>query len=198
MSGLIGANNQFGQQFGHPDATMQGICETLMFWSVEKSWLIKSSVTSIYDIGCAVGCLLSFVVGHKVGRKKMIIAGGTIMVIGTIILASSYTRAQFLVGRVVTGFGNGINSSTVPTYQSGKWKDTHVPNKKDHRNSYKFQRWPDPSAVVDFYPPKEPLQSWDYVSHTGSTTASASSTPPFNGVSQSASRHSSPSVSFCK
>lgn len=31
MSGLIGANNQFGQQFGHPDATMQGICETFDF-----------------------------------------------------------------------------------------------------------------------------------------------------------------------
>lgn len=41
------------------------------------------------------------------------------MVIGTIILGSSYSRAQFIVGRIVTGFGNGINSSTVPTYQSG-------------------------------------------------------------------------------
>jgi MFS family permease len=77
-------------------------------------------VTSIYDIGCAVGCLLSFIVGHRVGRKRMIIAGGSIMVIGTIILGSSYSTAQFLVGRIVTGFGNGINSSTVPTYQSGK------------------------------------------------------------------------------
>ncbi|KAJ6112032.1 Major facilitator superfamily domain general substrate transporter [Penicillium sp. IBT 18751x] len=100
MSGLVGANNEFGKQFNHPDATMQGI------------------LTSIYDIGCAVGCLLSFIVGHRVGRKRMIIAGGSIMVIGTIILGSSYSTAQFLVGRVVTGFGNGINSSTVPTYQS--------------------------------------------------------------------------------
>ncbi|KAJ5621858.1 hypothetical protein N7528_005090 [Penicillium herquei] len=100
MSGLVGANNEFGKQFGHPGTNMQGI------------------LTSIYDIGCAVGCLLAFVVGHKVGRKKMIMAGGAIMVIGTIILGSSYGRTQFLVGRVVTGFGNGINSSTVPTYQS--------------------------------------------------------------------------------
>lgn len=78
-------------------------------------------VTSIYDIGCAVGCLIAFVFGHRIGRKKMIIAGGSIMIIGTIILGSSYSTAQFLVGRVVTGLGNGINSSTVPTYQSGKW-----------------------------------------------------------------------------
>ena len=40
------------------------------------------------------------------------------MIIGTIILGTSYTRAQFLVGRIVTGVGNGINSSTVPAYQS--------------------------------------------------------------------------------
>lgn len=78
----------------------------------------RQKVTSIYDIGCAAGCILSFVVGHKYGRKKMIIAGGSIMVIGTIILGSSYTRAQFLVGRIVTGLGNGINSSNVPAYQS--------------------------------------------------------------------------------
>lgn len=48
----------------------------------------------------------------------MIIAGGLIMIVGTIILGSSYNVAQFLVGRIVTGIGNGMNSSTVPTYQS--------------------------------------------------------------------------------
>jgi MFS family permease len=100
MSGLIGANNQFGRTFNNPDSTMQGL------------------LTSIYDIGCAVGCLLSLVIGHKYGRRKMIIAGGSIMIIGTIILGSSYTVPQFLVGRIVTGLGNGINSSTVPAYQS--------------------------------------------------------------------------------
>ena len=48
----------------------------------------------------------------------MILAGGTIMIIGTILLGSSNKVAQFLVGRIVTGFGNGINSSNVPMYQS--------------------------------------------------------------------------------
>ncbi|OGE50019.1 hypothetical protein PENARI_c018G03100 [Penicillium arizonense] len=100
MSGLVGADNQFGKTFNNPDSTMQGL------------------LTSIYDIGCAVGCLLSLVVGHRFGRRKMIMAGGSIMIIGTIILGSSYTTAQFLVGRIVTGLGNGINSSTVPAYQS--------------------------------------------------------------------------------
>lgn len=48
----------------------------------------------------------------------MIVAGGTTMIIGTIILGSATTLAQLLVGRVVTGIGNGFNSSTVPVYQS--------------------------------------------------------------------------------
>ena len=48
----------------------------------------------------------------------MIMAGGSIMVVGTILLGTSFGRAQFLVGRIVTGLGNGINSATVPVYQS--------------------------------------------------------------------------------
>lgn len=43
---------------------------------------------------------------------------GTTMIIGTILLGSANTVAQFLVGRIVTGIGNGFNSSTVPVYQS--------------------------------------------------------------------------------
>ncbi|KEF52075.1 uncharacterized protein A1O9_11701 [Exophiala aquamarina CBS 119918] len=100
MSGIIGANNVFGRQFGHPDANMQGI------------------IVSIYDIGCAAGCLAAFMWGEHFGRKRMLLAGGSIMIIGTIILGSSYHTSQFLVGRIVTGFGNGINSSTAPPYQS--------------------------------------------------------------------------------
>jgi MFS family permease len=48
----------------------------------------------------------------------MILAGGTAMIIGTILLGSSTTLAQLLIGRIVTGIGNGFNSSTIPMYQS--------------------------------------------------------------------------------
>ncbi|GME47149.1 Sugar transporter [Neofusicoccum parvum] len=100
MSGIIGAENQFGKDFNSPDANMQGL------------------IVSIYDIGCAFGSLVSFFFAEKLGRKNMIIAGGSTMIIGTIILTSSTTIAQLLVGRVVTGVGNGFNSSNIPAYQS--------------------------------------------------------------------------------
>jgi sugar porter (SP) family MFS transporter len=100
MSGLIGANNEFAHQFNNPDAKLQGI------------------ITSIYDIGCAAGCLFCFLFGERFGRKNMILAGGSVMIIGTILLGSSSTLAQLLTGRIVTGIGNGFNSSTIPMYQS--------------------------------------------------------------------------------
>lgn len=46
------------------------------------------------------------------------IVGGTIMIIGAAVLGASFTVAQLIVGRSVTGFGNGMNSSTAPVYQS--------------------------------------------------------------------------------
>ncbi|KAI8653516.1 MFS domain-containing protein [Fusarium keratoplasticum] len=48
----------------------------------------------------------------------MLIAGGGIMIVGAAILASPYTVAQLIVDRIVTGIGNGMNSSTAPVYQS--------------------------------------------------------------------------------
>ena len=48
--------------------------------------------------------------------------GATVMVIGVVIQVTAFTGyvplAQFCVGRVVTGVGNGINTSTIPTYQA--------------------------------------------------------------------------------
>ena len=40
------------------------------------------------------------------------------MVVGAVLQASSFQLAQLIVGRLVTGFGNGLNTSTVPTWQS--------------------------------------------------------------------------------
>lgn len=55
--------------------------------------------------------------------------GGWIMIIGVIIqvtsTAGSNPLAQFIVGRIVTGVGNGINTSTIPTYQAECSKTTN-------------------------------------------------------------------------
>lgn len=100
MSGIVGAENRFAEDFNNPSTSTQG------------------TVTAIYDIGCVVGSIISFMIGDKLGRRKMIFLGGFTMIIGTVILASSFSIAQLIVGRIVTGIGNGINSSTIPVFQS--------------------------------------------------------------------------------
>ncbi|OJJ08583.1 hypothetical protein ASPVEDRAFT_89794 [Aspergillus versicolor CBS 583.65] len=100
MAGIIGADNRFGRDFNNPDADMQG------------------NITALYDIGCVVGSIVCYFVGERLGRRTMLINGGGIMIVGAIILATSETVAQLIVGRIVTGIGNGMNSSTAPVYQS--------------------------------------------------------------------------------
>jgi sugar porter (SP) family MFS transporter len=48
--------------------------------------------------------------------------GGVIMILGVIIQVSAVkghkATVQFIIGRTITGIGNGINTSTIPTYQA--------------------------------------------------------------------------------
>lgn len=63
----------------------------------------------------AVACIW---IGNILGRRKTIFLGTCIMIIGAILQAASFSLAQLIVGRIVTGVGNGLNTSTVPTWQS--------------------------------------------------------------------------------
>ncbi|KAL4942973.1 hypothetical protein BDV06DRAFT_153114 [Aspergillus oleicola] len=75
-------------------------------------------VVAAYNLGCFAGSIPTIWVGNWLGRRKTIFVGSFIMVIGALLQCTSYDLAQFIVGRLVTGFGNGMNTSTVPTWQS--------------------------------------------------------------------------------
>lgn len=40
------------------------------------------------------------------------------MIVGAILQCTSFSLPHFIVGRLITGYGNGLNTSTVPTWQS--------------------------------------------------------------------------------
>jgi sugar porter (SP) family MFS transporter len=75
-------------------------------------------VVSIYDVGCMVGTLCAAFFGYHLGRKKMIFIGCCISVVGAAIQACSYSVAQLIVGRIITGIGTGFNTGSVPTWVS--------------------------------------------------------------------------------
>ncbi|KFZ10525.1 hypothetical protein V502_08076 [Pseudogymnoascus sp. VKM F-4520 (FW-2644)] len=76
------------------------------------------AIVALYNIGCLVGCVLSAMYGSRFGRKRSIIGGSLIMVVGAILQASTYGAVQLIVGRIISGVGNGINTSTIPIYVS--------------------------------------------------------------------------------
>lgn len=50
---------------------------------------------------------------EKMGRRWSIILGCIVLSIGAALQASASTIAQMIVGRIVAGLGNGINTSTI-------------------------------------------------------------------------------------
>ncbi|KAF8666630.1 Permeases of the major facilitator superfamily [Rhizoctonia solani] len=85
---------------------------------------LQSLLVAIYEIGCLIGFvpaanqLRKLWVGEKLGRRRTIAVGGIIMIIGAILQTASFSYAQMLVARVITGLGNGLNTSTVPAYHA--------------------------------------------------------------------------------
>lgn len=59
-----------------------------------------------------MGALSNLWVGDRLGRRQTIALGGCIMIIGAILQTTSYSYAQLVVARIVTGIGNGLNVST--------------------------------------------------------------------------------------
>lgn len=56
--------------------------------------------------------------GERLGRRWTIGYGCAIMVVGVVLQASSSSRAQMIIGRVVSGMGLGIVNSTIPVMQA--------------------------------------------------------------------------------
>ncbi|KAK6391578.1 hypothetical protein LTR65_004413 [Meristemomyces frigidus] len=99
FSGIV-TNEDWLNTFGHPGSGLEGI------------------IVSIYNLGAFSGCILTFFFGEKCGRRLcMWIAMGWIIV-GAILQCTSYSVAQIMVARYITGIGTGIETSTVPMYQS--------------------------------------------------------------------------------
>jgi MFS family permease len=113
--------------FGYDQGVMSGIISAPAFQAafpqVKGDSTYEGFVVSIYACGCFLGAITIFLVGDKLGRRKSIFLGAFIMIIGVIIQVACAppnggATAQFIVGRCITGIGNGINTSTIPTWQA--------------------------------------------------------------------------------
>ncbi|KAF3398210.1 Lactose permease [Penicillium rolfsii] len=75
-----------------------------------------SVVTSLYTVGSIVATPFSAVISDRLGRRKCMFCGAWIIIIGSIIIASGMTLAQFVVGRFILGVGIQVMVVSAPAY----------------------------------------------------------------------------------
>ena len=105
FGGII-VGQEFQEYFHHPSPSLTGF------------------VTSVYDLGCFAGALLTLGVGEWLGRKRMLIIFTIIMTSGILVQTGAHSMKQMLWGRFVAGIGNGGNTATAPVW--------HVETSHDH------------------------------------------------------------------
>ncbi|KAI9799727.1 MAG: hypothetical protein M1833_003846 [Piccolia ochrophora] len=83
-----------------------------------KDSAIQAMVVAIYEIGCLIGSIFVIMYGDRIGRRRTVLIGAVIMLIGTVIQCTAFSLGHLIVGRIVNGAGNGMNTSSIPVWQS--------------------------------------------------------------------------------
>jgi len=99
FSGIV-TNENWLATFRHPNSSLEGI------------------IVSIYNLGAFSGCILNFFTCEKLGRRLSMWLAMVFIIVGAVLQTTSYSVPQIMVARWVTGIGTGIETSTVPMYQS--------------------------------------------------------------------------------
>ncbi|KAL1301406.1 hypothetical protein AAFC00_005665 [Neodothiora populina] len=99
FGGLL-SNPSLLARFNNPNATIQG------------------QIVSVYTLGCIVGAVLALFIGDKLGRRRCIALASVFLTVGGLLQATAYSLPHMMVGRIVSGFGIGMNTTTIPMWQS--------------------------------------------------------------------------------
>lgn len=75
-------------------------------------------VTSLFELGCFFGSLVTAVAGGHLGRRTLAHLGTLSITVGALLQASSFSVGQLMVGRIVAGIGLGLISSNIAIWQS--------------------------------------------------------------------------------
>ncbi|TRM61334.1 general substrate transporter [Schizophyllum amplum] len=119
--------------FGYDQGVMSGIVSAPQFYRIfpdlnpdtagkNQASVMQAFYTAIYEVGCLAGAIFALFFGNKLGRRRNIMQGGFWVIIGAIIqitcMPGHKAGTQFVIGRIVTGFGNGLNTATIPSWQA--------------------------------------------------------------------------------
>ncbi|KAG0246835.1 hypothetical protein BGX31_008078 [Mortierella sp. GBA43] len=99
MSGVVGTE-RYQDYFHRPSSSLQG------------------GIVAAMAAGSFVGALAAGPLGDMISRKRTVMLGASIWIIGSIIQCASVNVGMLIVGRLVNGVAVGLCSMIVPVYQA--------------------------------------------------------------------------------
>lgn len=121
FSGIL-QNQDWLNQFDHPSDSKTGIivsCYNLgcLLRCVGK-WRVLSGIYPRKDATAMItdndACKVNFMIGETLGRRRTIWLAMVFVIVGAVLQTSAFTIPHLVIGRVVTGVGTGLKTSTVP------------------------------------------------------------------------------------
>ncbi|ETS72989.1 hypothetical protein PFICI_15381 [Pestalotiopsis fici W106-1] len=71
---------------------------------------------SLYTVGSMVAAPFAAILSDRFGRRRAMFCGAIVIIVGAVIVATSSTVAQFVVGRFVLGMGIQVMTVAAPAY----------------------------------------------------------------------------------
>ena len=85
-------------------------------FKIGKTGNLNGAVFSIYTVGSILGSLFCGYIMDRWGRRAGMFLGAMFIIIGSVLQASSFHLAQFMIGRFIVGFGNPMCATTAAVY----------------------------------------------------------------------------------
>ncbi|KAF2230878.1 putative hexose carrier protein [Viridothelium virens] len=104
--------------FGYDLGFMGGLTTAPEFLAVfgNPNAPLLAFLVSSYEVGALFGALFQFWLGDRFGRKPNNIAGAILVAVGAVLQTASFGLPQFLIGRLVAGFGLGTMTTVIPVW----------------------------------------------------------------------------------
>lgn len=106
--------------FGYDQGVMSGIITGVYFkdYFNQPTAVELGSMVAILEIGAFVSSLVVGRIGDVLGRRRTILYGSLIFVVGGALQTCATGLYMMLLGRIIAGLGVGTLSTIVPVYQS--------------------------------------------------------------------------------
>lgn len=108
------ADTSISRLFGYDQGVTGGLLDLPSFTKYFPDIIGDANATNqgiavaAYNLGCFLGAVFTIFVGNPLGRRKTIFYGSIVMTVGALLQCTSYDLPQWIVGRIVTGWGNGM------------------------------------------------------------------------------------------